>query len=388
MSRIDDLIRAHCPEGVANVELAEILHYEQPTRYLVATTDYDDSFDVPVLTAGQTFILGYTSEVNGVYPASSDSPVIIFDDFTTAFRWVDFPFKAKSSAMKMLTMRDGVEASFRFIWYAMQCIGFSPSEHARHWISQYSRFTIPLPPLEVQQEIVRVLDLFQSLEAELEAELEARRRQYTHYRDSLLDFSERGGVRWMTLGEICLSVSSGGTPSTSQSTYYGGSIPWVRTQEIDYALIESAEVMITDEGLRNSSAKWIPANCVIIAMYGATAAKAAINIVPVTTNQACCNLEVDDRIADFRYVYQWVCNKYVELRSLGEGSQANLNMQKIKNFAIPIPGLSDQRRIVESLDKFDTLLNDLSFGLPAELTARRSQYEHYRDRLLTFEEAA
>jgi type I restriction enzyme S subunit len=123
-------------------------------------------------------------------------------------------------------------------------------------------------------------------------------------------------------------------------------------------------------------------------MYGATAAKAAINIVPVTTNQACCNLEVDDRIADFRYVYQWVCNKYVELRSLGEGSQANLNMQKIKNFAIPIPGLSDQRRIVESLDKFDTLLNDLSVGLPAELAARRSQYEYYRDRLLTFEEAA
>lgn len=190
------------------------------------------------------------------------------------------------------------------------------------------------------------------------------------------------------MSDVCRSVSSGGTPSTSRPDYYGGSIPWVRTQEVDYKPIRSTEVMITDEGLRNSAAKWIPAGCVIVAMYGATAAKAAINAVPVTTNQACCNLEVDPDVALVRYVYHWICNEYGRLRGLGEGSQSNLNAQKVKRYPIPVPPLPEQQRIVGILDKFDALVNDLSVGLPAELRARRTQYEHYRDRLLSFEEAA
>lgn len=250
--------------------------------------------------------------------------------------------------------------------------------------------SMPVPPLEVQAEIVRVLDLFQSLEAELEAELEARRRQYAHYRDALLSFSEveRERVRWMTLADVCRNVTSGGTPSTGRSDFYGGSIPWVRTQEVDYAPIRTTGVSITEEGLRNSSAKWIPANCVIVAMYGATAAKVAVNEVPVTTNQACCNLEVASEVASVRYVFHWLSNEYGRLRSLGEGSQSNLNARKIKNYPIPVPSLEEQDRIVSILDSFDQLVNDLSIGLPAELVARRRQYEYYRDRLLTFEEAA
>lgn len=192
----------------------------------------------------------------------------------------------------------------------------------------------------------------------------------------------------MTLADVCHSVTSGGTPPTSRRDFYGGFIPWVRTQEVDYAPIVSTEVTITEEGLRNSSAKWIPANCIIVAMYGATAAKAAINEVPVTTNQACCNLEIDPKVARLRFVYHWICKEYRSLRALGEGSQSNLNAQKVKSFPIPLPLLDEQRRITLVLDKFDALVNDLSVGLPAELTARRKQYEYYRDRLLTFEEAA
>ncbi|MDK9642145.1 hypothetical protein [Propionibacterium freudenreichii] len=158
MSRIDDLIQELCPDGVPTMSLGELLDYEQPGRYLVASTDYRDEYATPVLTAGQTFILGYTDEVEGVYSANRESPVLIFDDFTTAFKWVDFPFKAKSSAMKMLTLRAGVPALIRYIYFAMQCIGFEPQDHARHWIGKYSLFRIPVPPLEVQCEIVRVLD--------------------------------------------------------------------------------------------------------------------------------------------------------------------------------------------------------------------------------------
>ena len=108
MSRLDELIKELCPNGVEYRKVGDITDYEQPSRYLVKSTDYNDDFETPVLTAGQTFILGYTNETDGIYPASKDKPVIIFDDFTGSFKWVDFPFKAKSSAMKMITAKENI----------------------------------------------------------------------------------------------------------------------------------------------------------------------------------------------------------------------------------------------------------------------------------------
>ena len=108
------------------------------------------------------------------------------------------------------------------------------------------------------------------------------------------------------------------------------------------------------------------------------------SINTLTTNQACCNLEIDEKQANYRYVYYWLCNEYKNLKALGEGSQSNINSQKIKKYKIPIPPLSEQERIVEILDKFDRLVNDISEGLPAEIEARRKQYEYYRGKLLNF----
>ena len=252
---------------------------------------------------------------------------------------------------------------------------------------------IPVPPLPVQREIVRILDSFTSLEAELEtkleAELEARRKQYEYYRDQLLSFKHLSGggtdeVEWKTIKDVCLSICSGGTPNTQNKDFYNGNIPWLRTQEVDWKDIYKTDVLITEAGLKNSSAKLIPANCIIVAMYGATAAKVAINKIPLTTNQACCNLQIDESICNNRYVYQWLCKNYEVLKAMGEGSQQNLNAKKIKNFPIPIPPLSTQRRIVSILDRFESLVNDISTGLPAEIAARHQQYEYYRDQLLSF----
>ena len=188
MSRLSKLIAELCPNGVEYKKLGEIVDYEQPTKYIVRSTNYDDAYSTPVLTAGQTFILGYTDEADNHYHASKDNPVIIFDDFTTAFKWVDFEFKVKSSAMKMLTAKEGKEVRLRYIFYAMQCIKYIPVDHSRHWIEKYSKFEIPLPPLEIQSEIVKILDNFAELTAELTAELEKRKKQYEHYRDMLLNF--------------------------------------------------------------------------------------------------------------------------------------------------------------------------------------------------------
>ena len=114
MGKIDELIEKLCPNGVEYKKLEELLDYEQPTNYIVKSTKYDDSYNVPVLTAGQSFILGYTNENNGIYRASKEKPVIIFDDFTTGFHWVDFDFKVKSSAMKMLKNKNE-KVNFKYI---------------------------------------------------------------------------------------------------------------------------------------------------------------------------------------------------------------------------------------------------------------------------------
>lgn len=186
------------------------------------------------------------------------------------------------------------------------------------------------------------------------------------------------------MSEICLSITSGGTPNTSKKEYYIGDIPWLRTQEVDWCDIFDTSIKISKEGLEKSSAKMIPKNCVIIAMYGATAAKVAINKIPLCTNQACCNLEINPQKAYYRFVYQWLCKEYRNLKAKGEGSQNNINSKKIKDCLIPVPLLSEQERIITILDKFETLVNDLSQGLPAEIAAVQEQYEYYRNKLLTF----
>ena len=140
MTKLDRLITELCPDGVEFVLLSDVIDYEQPTKYIVRSTDYSDDFSMPVLTAGQTFILGYTNETDGVYNASKDKPVIIFDDFTTSFHWVDFDFKVKSSAMKMLTPKDTSVAGLRYLYYSIKCLRYIPdfSKHERQWIGKYS----------------------------------------------------------------------------------------------------------------------------------------------------------------------------------------------------------------------------------------------------------
>ena len=190
MSIIDQLIAKHCPDGVGFKKLEEVLDYLRPDKYIVKSTKYDDSHALPVLTAGDSFILGYTNEIDGIYCASKEKSVIIFDDFTTSFHWVDFDFKVKSSAMKMLTPKKDID--FRYVYYTMKCIRYTPRNHARQWISTYSKLKIPIPPLPVQQEIVSILDKFDAMANDakqgLQAEITARRKQYEYYRNRLLNF--------------------------------------------------------------------------------------------------------------------------------------------------------------------------------------------------------
>ncbi|MDP8044062.1 restriction endonuclease subunit S [Pasteurella atlantica] len=175
--------------------LGEITNYQQPTPYLVKTTNYNDSFKTPVLTAGKTFILGYTDETDGLYQAT-ENPVIIFDDFTTANKWVDFDFKVKSSAMKIISSVDEEQYFLKYIYHwinTLPNIGKN-TDHKRQWISNFSNLKIPIPPLDVQQEIAETLDrmtnICYELAKELAKELALRDQQYNYYRDRLLNLGE------------------------------------------------------------------------------------------------------------------------------------------------------------------------------------------------------
>jgi len=156
------------------------------------------------------------------------------------------------------------------------------------------------------------------------------------YLDKLLEGVE---VEWKTLGEVAVKISSGGTPNTGVSSYYEGNIPWLRTQEVGSGDIWDTGIKITESGLKNSSAKMIPENCVIVAMYGATVGKVGINKIPLCTNQACANIQLNEEIANYRYVYHFLLSQYDYIKSLGAGSQTNINAQIVKKLLIPIPPL-------------------------------------------------
>ena len=136
-------------------KLEEYLDYKQPQPYIVSNEQYSNEYKTPVLTAGKSFLLGMTNDTKGIYPASKDEPIILFDDFTTDIKWVDFPFKVKSSACKILVPRN--DTNLRFCYYGMKSLNFDASQHKRYWISQYSQMQLPDYPNARKAEIVERL---------------------------------------------------------------------------------------------------------------------------------------------------------------------------------------------------------------------------------------
>ena len=392
MKNLETLIQELCPNGVEFVKLGDVLDYEQPTKYIVKCKDYQNE-GMPVLTAGQTFILGYTDETNGIFEASKENPVIIFDDFTTSFHWVDFNFKVKSSAMKMLRVLSEREVSFRFVYYAMKCIKYQTLEHSRQWISKYSQIEIPLPPIEVQTEIVRILDKFTSLEAELEAELKAeldcRKRQYEYYRDKLLSFENVGGqeVEWKKMSEVGTfirgkrfvrtDIVEEGIPCIHYGdiyTYYGLTATKAKT----YLKLEKAEKM-----------KFASKNDVVIVGAGENNMDIGVGVAWLSDEKVAihdaCYIFKSKMNPRFVSHYLRGSNYHLQIKKyVCEGKICSISSKSIGRSLIPVPSLQEQERIATILDRFESLTTSLQSGLPAEIAARRQQYEHYRDKLLTF----
>ena len=364
MSRIDDLINRLCPSGVPMVRLGNVARIRNGGDY-----KHLGQGDVPVYGSGGVM----TSVDAAVY--AKPSVLIPRKGSLNKLYYVDVPFWTVDTIF-YTEIGDRLIPKFFYHFLATQHLekrnqaGGVPSLTQR----MLNEIKIPVPPLEVQREIVRVLDSFQSLEAELETELEAelekRRLQYAYYRDSLLNFPDMEGVRRIPMGEL---TSIGTGSRNTNEAVEGGEYPFfVRSQQLlaidEYEFDESA-VITAGDGVGVGK------------VFHFVEGKYALH-------QRAYRIRVTSAELLPKFLFHYIRNdfaRYLATTSV-HASVTSLRKPMFEKYPVPIPPLHEQERIVSILDKFDALLNDLSIGLPAELNARRKQYEYYRDRLLTFEE--
>lgn len=272
----------------------------------------------------------------------------------------------------------------------------------------FANIMIPVPPIEVQEEIVRILDSFSDYAAELQAELQARKQQYEYYRNLLLTFNpsaygcgtddeQKDGVttwgghnykiQWKKLGDV-FEMRNGYTPSKNNSEFWvGGTIPWFRMDDIreNGRILSDSIQHITPSAIKGKGL--FEANSFILATT-ATIGEHALIIADSLANQRFTNIKVRKSLSNllvtkFIYYYMFIVDDFCKKNTNVSGF-ASVDMDKLKRMPFPIPPLELQEKIVAILDRFETLVNDLTNGLPAEIAAVKDQYEYYRNKLLTF----
>lgn len=404
MSKLDALIQKLCPHGVEYFYLGELEDAKKITLGRGKVISKKDITDNP-----------------GSYPVYSSSAVgdgeigrygkFMFEDVRLSwsvdgggkFFYRDAPRYSITNVSGWLKVNDDTSVNIKYLYYALLnewSKKFFDYTHKAHPSVVRKEYRIPLPPLSVQQEIVRILDSFTELTAELnkklEEELAARRKQYEHYRDELLTFDVLGGTRraeWRTLGEIATVTKLAGFEFTKYVTYSSnGEIIALRGLNVKNGKLNLNDVKYIDNSDLSKLARSKLKKGDMLFTYVGTIGEVAIvdedDKYYLAPNVALirCNKEV--LLPEYmRYYFQssqfWdtqIC------RLLQASSMKNIPMEKIRKFQLCVPPMSVQQRIVNVLDNFDAICSDLNIGLPAEIAARQKQYEYYRDKLLTFKE--
>ena len=394
-------------------ELGELLSYKQPTDYIVKSTDYDYSYNTPVLTAGKSFIIGYTNEKTGIF---SNLPVIIFDDFTTSSQYVDFPFKVKSSAMKILSCNNKI-ADLKYLFYKMQTIQFDSSNHKRYWISEYSKIKLELPTLAEQQRIVnRIESMFAKLDEAKESaqnvidDFETRKAAILHkaftgeltakwrkencinscevdvilnklfnVRDTLIasktiqkakvstDFDERFVLqfypKWkiVKLGSIAFVTKLAGFEYTKYiKLEESGEIPAIRAQNVRKGYLDETNLLYiskdVSEFLQRSA---LTKNSVLVTFIGAGIGDVCVfnkhtryHLAPNVAKVEPFNSENEEYI-NVNYIMYYLISHFGQheiFKKMKATAQPSLSMETIRDIEIPIPPLPEQVEIVRILD--------------------------------------
>lgn len=392
MNKLDELIQQLCPDGVEYRKLGEVCHIEKgktpiqkavPGEYpLVVTADdrlscnayqfEGNAICIPLISSsghGKKDLRTIHYQTGKFALGNILCAVIPHDETYTNARFLYIYLLAKKDFLIVPLMRGGANVSLS--------------------TDLLKNVKVPIPPLEVQREIVRILDQFAELTAELTTELTARKKQYEYYRDELLTFGNN--VPLATLGDVAVVTKLAGFEFTKYVRYSdSGNIIALRGLNVKNGKLDLTDVKYIDNSdFSKLTRSKLHVGDMLFTYVGTIGQVALIDEEDkyyLAPNVALIR-SIDDRLSPqyMRYYFQssnfW---KTQINKLLQSSSMQNIPMEKIRKFAIPLPSLEEQRRIVSFLDRFDTLCNDLTSGLPAEIEARRKQYEYYRDKLLAF----
>lgn len=384
MGKIDELIQQYCPEGVEFVQIKDIAKCSMGE--FVHKSKQDPNAPYPVYNGGITntgFYKEYNTDENKVIVSARGAGAGFVNVIEQKF-WA-------GNSCHIISVCNADRTNYKYLFYALKNIeeglignqqkGGIPAVSK----TQLETTSIPLPPLPVQKEIVRILDSFTNLAAELQAELQARQQQYQYYRDTLLSFEGRDDVQWVKLGDVCAKTDNIKWKTTT------GTYQYIDLSSVDIQTHSILSTTPIDKSSAPSRAQQIVReNDVIFATTRPTQMR--VCIVPSKYDGEICStgfcvLRPNKEIVLPQYLFFALAvddfRAYLS-NNLTQGNYPSISNNTLKEYLLPIPSIEEQQHIVDILDRFDTLTNDLSQGLPAEIEARRQQYEYYRDRLLTF----
>lgn len=384
MGRINDLIKEMCPNGVEFKKLEDCCNILDNKRKPISK-GIREMGEYPYYGANgiQDYISDYIFD--GKYVLVGEDGSVQTPNGTPIVNWAIGKIWVNNHA-HIIEEIDGV--SLRYLYHYLQIVDVKDLIHGnipKLNQSNFRNIKIAVPPLEVQEEIVKILDKFGELEAELETELEVRESQYEFWRGKLFEIRDSKEVR---LDEL-FNLKNGFTPSKSNSEFWkNGTIPWFRMEDIreNGRILDDSIQHVTVEATKGNI---MPANSIIIST-SATIGEHALITCKSLSNQRFTYLMLKDEyknFVDMKYIFYhcFLLDKYC-LGNLNQGNFASIDMNAFKKYIFKIPSLEKQKKIVSILDRFDALTSNITIGLPAEIELRRKQYEYYRNKLLSFEE--
>ena len=393
MSRLREMIKELCPDGVAYRKLGEILSRHKGIAITAGRMKelHTPDGEIRIFAAGNTYADVMESDVDrgGII---REPAIIVKSRGNIGFEYYTKPFSHKNEMWSYTTNHAFI--SLKYVYYVLeQNMAYFQNKAKTGKLPQISisdteNYEIPVPPLPIQNEIVKLLDNFTELTAELTAELALRKKQYNFYRDSLLNFDQKNSkVEWKTLGDVCDILS--GYPFDS-SQFVNNGIRLMRGMNVKRGVLDFQEgnnrYWKNTDGLDKYK---LEADDIIIAMDGSLVGQSYGLVkeehLPLLLVQRVAR--VRSKESNSHYVYHYISSgkltEYVNAKRTA-GAVPHISLKDIEKFEIPFPDIEKQNKIAEILDRFDTLCNDLTQGLPAEIAARKKQYEYYRDKLLTF----
>lgn len=390
MTKLEELIQELCPDGVEFCPLEQCCNILDKKRKPV-TKSAREAGDYPYY--GANGIQDYVSDYifDGTFILVGEDGSVITDRGTPVVTWASGKIWVNNHAH---IIEESGDVLLRYLYHYIQTIDVSPLIHGnipKLTGGDFKALQIPVPPLPVQREIVRILDNFTELTAELTTELTARKKQYAYYRDKLLTFENF--TEWRTLDDVIVSLNTGLNPRQffklnpdDAHNYY------VTIREIQNGTIVVSDKTdrINDDALRlcNNRSN-LEVGDVLFSGTGTIGETAVISEPPTNWNikEGIYVIKPRKEVLHPRYLMYILRTDALRsaiFKKVAGGTVKSIPMAEMRNLRVPVPSLKIQKRLVEVLDNFDSICTDLSSGLPAEIEARQKQYEYYRDKLLTF----